>query len=149
MNKPRKRLPRKLSITLILLAVPVFVVSLGTFFNHVQDLLHDEAMKRSTSILNTTMQRVVNYMNTIQTAAKANAWLIEANFNPDSLQSISNRIVRYNGSVQSCSISTEPDVFPQYGRYFSVYSFNDGDTIITTYDTDYDYFSKQWYQTPR
>lgn len=149
MNKPRKRLPRKLSITLILLAVPVFVVSLGTFFNHVQDLLHDEAMKRSTSILNTTMQRVVNYMNTIQTAAKANAWLIEANFNPDSLQSISNRIVRYNGSVQSCSVSTEPDVFPQYGRYFSVYSFNDGDTIITTCDTDYDYFSKQWYQTPR
>lgn len=149
MNKPRKKLPRKLSITLILLAVPLFVVSLGTFFNHVNELQHDEAVKRSTSILNTTMQRVINYMNAIQTAAKTNAWLAEESFNPDSLQTITRRVVSYNPSVQGCTISTEPDTFTEYGHYFSAYSINDGDTIITTIDTEYDYYDKDWYQTAR
>ena len=147
MSKPRKSLPRKLSTILILLAAPLFVVLLGSFFSHVQELLHNEAMERSGSILNTTMQRVVNFKTAIETAGKSNAWLLEENFNPDSIQSISHRIVRLNPSLISCSVSTEPDAFPRYGRFFSVYSVNEGDTVLTMVEPEFEYFEKTWYQT--
>lgn len=142
----RNRLPRKLGLTLMLLAAPVFVVSLSSFFIHVQELLHSEAMERANSILNTTMQRVVNYMAAIETAAKSNAWLFEENFNPDSLQTLSHRIVSLNASLISSSVSTEPDVFPEYGRHFSVYSVNEGDTVMTILETDFEYFERKWYR---
>lgn len=146
MSKPRKSLPRRISITIMLLAMPLFVVSLGTFFSNVQQFLHDEAMEHSNSILKTTLQRVVNYMSGIENAANSNAWLLEENFDPDSLLAISRRIMILNPSMLSCSISTEPDVFPQCGRYFSVYSVNEGDTIITVREADFEYFERSWYQ---
>ena len=147
MSKPRKILPRKLTITLILLAAPLFLVSLGTFFNHVQELLHQEALERSNSILNTTMQRVVNYMKAVENAGRSNAWLLEENFDPASLQAMSRRIVQLNNSVLSCSVSTEPGALEETGSYFSVYSVKEGDTIITVRETDFDYYERAWYRT--
>lgn len=149
MDKPRKSLARKIGITILLLTAPLFVVSLGVFFKHVQAIMHKETMERSYSTLNTTMQRVVNYMSAVKNAAKSNVWLMEANFNPDSLQSLSRRIVTINQSVISCSVGTEPDVFPEYGSRFSVYSVNDGDTILTARESDYDYYERHWYQEPK
>ena len=82
-------------------------------------------------MLNTTVQRVRNYMTTIETATESNTWLVKENFHPDSLLSITRRIVMLNSHVNSCSITAAPDVLPQYGRYFSAYSVRQGDTIIT------------------
>ena len=145
--KFKRKLARRLSIILILLAVSVFVVSLSTAFRHSQELIHKEVMEHSVSVLNTSVQRVNNYIRTIETAAKSNVWLLNENFTPDSLQSISRHIVRLNKSVLSCSVSTEPDVFPECGRYFSVYSVNEGDTIITVREPDdFEYFQKKWYR---
>ena len=33
--------------------------------------------------------------------------------------------------IMSCSVSTVPDMFPKYGKRFSVYTVNEDDTIIT------------------
>ena len=147
-QKPKKgSLSKKIGITIVVLAVPIFVISLNSFYSQVRELLHREAVERSYSYLNTTMQRMVNYMNRVEMAARSNAWLLEENFNPDSLQVMSRRIVRLNPSVQSCSVSTEPDVFPEYGHYFSVYSVNEGDTIYTVSEPDFEYFERIWYKT--
>lgn len=147
-KQPKKaKLARKISIIIMVLAMPIFVLCINSFFSQANELLHREAVDSSNSHLNTTMQRVVNYMNMVETAAKANAWLLEDNFNPDSLQSLSRRIVWLNPSVLSCSVSTEPDVFPQVGHYFSVYTVNEGDTILTTLEPDFDYFERIWYKT--
>lgn len=145
MSKPS--LSKKLSRTLMLLAFPVLAVSMWSYYNHTQELIHNEALERSTSILNTTMQRVVRYMDAVETAAKSNVWLLEANFDPDSMYNISRRIVSLNPSVISCSVSAEPGTFPQVGRYYSVYSVNEGDTIISMVEPDYEYFEKAWYRT--
>ena len=111
-------LSKKLSRILILLAVPIFVLAINSFFSQAHGLLHQKAIDYTNSMLATTMQRVVNYMTAIETAGKSNVWLLESNFTPDSLQSLSHRIVRLNPSLLSCSVSTEPDVFPEYGHYF-------------------------------
>jgi signal transduction histidine kinase len=144
----RRTLSKRLSRSIMVLAIPLFVLALGVFYRHANVLLHKEAMERSTTILNTTMQLVENYLSTIKTAANANVAMMEDHFDPDSLQVISRRIVHLNRSVLSCSISTEPDVFPQVGKYFSVYSVNDGDSILTVLEPEFEYFEKNWYKKP-
>lgn len=147
MSKARRLLARKIGITLFLLAFPLFVLCLGTFFNRVQVLLHEKALERTTSILNTTMLEVAGFMNAVQTAANSNAWLVEENFTPEALQAMSRRIVTLNGSVYSCTISTEPNALPQSGHYFSVYTVNEGDTILTMLEPEFDYTDRVWYRS--
>lgn len=144
----RHTLSKKLSRSIMVLTVLLFVIALGAFYRYANDLIHKEAMERSSTILNATVQLVKNYLNTIETAANSNAWLLEENFNPDSLQVVSRRIVSLNKSVLSCSVSAEPDAFPEYGRYFSVYSVNEGDTVISVLEPEFEYFEKNWYKKP-
>ena len=148
MSKISCSLSRKLSINIILLAVPIFVLSLGIFYLQSRYLIRQEAIERSNSILRTVIQRVSNYMGSIEAPTNANAWLLEQHFTPDSLESISRRIVMLNPRILSCTVSIVPDMFPQYGRQFSVYTVNDDGKISTVRETDFNYFDKPWYKVP-
>ena len=145
-NNVRSSISKRLSRTILLLAVPLFVLSLGTFYQYAHELLHKEAIERSSIILSTTTQQVCNYLSKIETAAKSNVWMLENNFTPDSLPVISHRIVELNGSVLSCSVAAEPNTFPQYGENFSVYSVDDGDTVRTELESEFEYYEKNWYK---
>ena len=114
MSKIRSSLWRKLSINILLMAVPIFVLSVGIFYLQSRHLIRQEAMARSNSIVRSVIQRVSNYMYSIEASTKANAWLLEDNFCPDSLVSISQRVVRLNPHILSCSVITAPDMFPKY-----------------------------------
>jgi hypothetical protein len=53
--------------------MPVFILSLGIFYLQSRYLIHQEAMERSNSVLSTAIQRVSNFMNTIEnTTGKLN-----------------------------------------------------------------------------
>lgn len=147
MSKARRILAQKMGITLFLLAFPLFVLCLGTYFNRVQVLLHQKALERTSTILNTTMLDVNRYMNSVKTAAISNAWLAEEKFDPGTLLMLSRRIVTANPNTYSCTISTEPDVFPAAGRYFSAFSVNEGDTVLTMVEPDFDYTDRLWYRS--
>ena len=114
MSKIRSSLWRKLSINILLMAVPIFVLSVGIFYLQSRYLIRQVAMARSNSIVRSMIQRVSNYMYSIEASTKANAWLLEDNFCPDSLVSISQRVVRLNPHILSCSVITAPDMFPKY-----------------------------------
>ncbi len=142
----RQSLSTKLSISVMLTAVPVFVVSLGILYSFSSQFIKKEAAKRVAEVLNTSLQRTVKYLNTIETATISNAWLVTANMVPDSLLNYSRRVVELNAHVNGCSITTEPYFFPQYGKYFSAYSVRQGDTIVTVKEAAYDYHEKIWYK---
>ena len=148
MIKVRRSLSRELSLGIMLLAIPIFVVALGILFLQSRYLIHHEAMESSQSLLNTTLQRVQNYMQTVETAADANVWMLEENFEPQAIQAVSNRIVRLNGNVMSCSVYALPNMFPQYGEKFSVYTKRTGDTLATYCEPEYDYLEKLSYTKP-
>ena len=114
MSKTRISLWRKLSRSILLMAVPIFVLSVGIFYLQSRYLIRQVAMARSNSIVRSIIQRVSNYMYSIEASTKANAWLLEDNFCPDSLVSISQRVVRLNPHILSCSVITAPDMFPKY-----------------------------------
>lgn len=148
MGKISHKLSRKLSIGIMLLAVPIFVLSLGFFYYQSLRLIRQEAVKDSNSILQTTLMRVRGYMGSIETSTSANAWMLEEYFTPDSLESISRRIVALNPHVLSCSVCTTPEAMPQYQHGFSVYTIEEDGAITTTRETEYDYFDKVWYKAP-
>ena len=150
MNRPHVHhsLSSKLSLSILLLAIPIFLLSLGILFIQSRNIIKKVAMEHAKSLLNTTMQRLDRHMMAVETATDVNDWEITENLRPDSLLNLSRRVVSLNPHVDGCSISTEPEVFPQYGRYFSVYTVRETDTITSVIEEEYEYFDKIWYKTP-
>ena len=77
-------------------------------------------------------------------------WFVLRKLQPDSIMSFSRRILELNPDVDGCSISFEPNYFPDQGKYFSVYSSNEDGHIETEQEgsNDYDYFMMTWYKEP-
>ena len=147
MSKTSKKLSRRLSLGITLLAVPIFIGTLGILFLQSRRLIRLEAMERTNSILNKTMLDVRHFMNSIEVSTDANAWLLEENLTSDSIESISRRIMKMNPNILSFSVSTEPEVLPQFGPHFSVYTVRDANTINSYRETEYAYYDKLWYKT--
>ena len=145
----RRSLSWKLSLGILLMAVPIFLLSLGILYEESRNMVKKEAMEHANSVLNTTMQRLCRFMNIVETATDVNDWEVVENLQPDSLLSYSRYIVLLNSHIDGCSISTEPDMFPQYGRHFSAYTVRETDTVTTVVEEPYDYFDKVWYKTPQ
>ena len=147
MSKTSQKLSRRLSLGITLLAVPIFIGTLGILFLQSRRLIRLEAMERTNSILNKTMLDVRHFMNSIEVSTDANAWLLEENLTSDSIESISRRIMKMNPNILSFSVSTEPEVLPQFGPHFSVYTVRDANTINSYRETEYAYYDKLWYKT--
>ena len=145
----RKSFSAKLSLGLLLLAVPIFLLSLGVLFTQSRQMIRVAAVGRANSVLSVTTERIGRYLMTIETATNSSCWLIERSFEPDSILAFTNRIVRLNPHVDGCSVSAEPDMFPSEGRHFSAYTVREDDTITTVKEAEYEYFDRVWYKTPR
>ena len=144
----RQSLSWKLSLGILLMAIPIFGLAIGILFEQSREQVKKEATKHASSVLNTTMQRIHRYMNIVETATNINDWEVTANLNPDSILSYSRFIVLLNGHIDGCSISAEPNTFPEYGRHFSAYTVREEDTVTTVIEEPYEYFEKVWYKTP-
>ena len=131
MIKIRRHLSAKLSIGITLLAGYIFVVALGILFLYSQHLILQETEKHATSVLHTTTQRINSKMSLVENAINSNVWLMEANFRPDSLESIRRRIVWLNRTVNSCRITTDPDEIGKIKQGASFEITEQGDTIFT------------------
>ena len=142
----RQSLSWKLSLGILLMAIPIFMLALGILFVQSRNTVKREATKHAASVVNTTLQSITRYMNIVRTATDLTAWDVIANLHPDSILTYSNYVVALNGHIDGCSISLEPDIFPKYGRYFSVYTVRDSDTVRTVIEEEYEYFEKVWYK---
>lgn len=144
----RKSLSSELSLGILLLAVPIFVLSLGILFVQSRNQVKQEALEHANSVLNTTLQRVNRHFMAVETATNANSWYVNLHLQPDSVLSLTRRIVQFNPHVDGCSVSMEPNVFPEYGRYFSAYTIRKNDSLVTVVEEEYEYFQKAWYNSP-
>ncbi len=158
-----KKFSSKLSLTVLLLAAPIFFASLGILFTQSRRMIQKEAEGRVSNVLNYTIQRIGQFISSVETATNSNSKFITEQLEPDSLLALTRFIVTMNGSIEGCSISMEPYVFPSHGRHFSVYSLRERltpsatlppdtiiqDSIISIVEQEYDYFNKDWYSIPR
>lgn len=142
----RHSLPTKISLVMFFFTVLVF--ALVNSFSMVMSRrhFHTVAINNASEALSTVVARAERYLQSIETATNASAWLIEENFCPDSLLAYSRRMVQENALVSGCSISARPDLFPEFERYFSAYTVREKDTLITTIQDQYEYFEYDWYR---
>ena len=112
MDKPRKSLSTRLAMGILVAAIPIFLLSLGILFWQSRNFIREEAAERANSVLNTALQRVKTYMNTVETATNSNEWLATEDFRPERLLEVTSRILWLNRHVHGCSITAEPDMFP-------------------------------------
>ena len=148
-RKIRRSLSGKLIFSIVLLAVPIFVLSIGLLFLESRSNIKREATEHAMSRLNTAAYHVDRYLRIAETATNISTWIVEENFVPDSMLAISRRIVELNGNIDGCSIGAEPNMFPEFGRYCSAYTIRENDTITSVFEQPYEYFTRIWYANPR
>ena len=138
-----------LSIWVVLFAAVIFLASLGYLFYESRRTVYDEAVNRATQVLDNTVQRVNNILQRVEVAANNIDWLPTRHLDaPDSMFVYSHRLLQNNPDLNGCSIAFEPYYFKDRGKYFSAFSYNQGDTILTTQEGNdhYEYFVMDWYQ---
>lgn len=150
LNLIKRRLSLKLSFGITLFLVVIFIVSLGILFARSRQMVKEGAIARAEQELENMVERVNGAMNVVEAATNTAEWhLTDTQLVPDSILHYARRIVAMNPNFDGCSISMEPNYFPQIGRYFSVYAYHhQGDTIHAIIEKPYDYFDKVYYKTP-
>ena len=145
----KKSLATRLSIVLVFFTAVILIAALGFMFGVSRKAIRKEAVERATNQLENTTLRVTNILDRVEIAAKNTEWLINRHLNtPDSMFVYSRRILALDPTLNGCSIAFEPNYFPDRGRYFSAYSYNDNGVIETTQEGNehYEYFYMDWYQ---
>ena len=145
----RQSLPARLSLSVVLFAILIFLVVFGFMFRQSRVTVRNEAFSRAEQVLDNTVQRVNTILDRVETASENLAWLIPRHLDaPDSMFMYSRRLLEVNPELNGCSIAFEPYFFKGKGKYFSAYSLRTGDVIETTQEGNdhYDYFSMDWYQ---
>ena len=148
----RQSLSRKLSLWIVLFAALIFNVALGVMFTQSLKAVRQEAIDRATKELENTVLRVESILQRVEVATDNTDWLVLRHLDtPDSMFLYSRRILMNNPDLNGCSIAFEPYYFKDRGRYFSAYSYNDGEQIWTSQEGSdiYEYFYMDWYQTAK
>ena len=130
MNSLRRQLAAKLSIGITLLTIPIFVVALGILFLYSHHLLYQDTATHANNILQTTSQHLRSELGLVENAVNSNAWLMEENFRPDSLQSICHRLLRLNRTPVTCQVVTDSVEMSNIKLGFSVDTTANGDTLF-------------------
>ena len=145
----RRSFSAKVIMWVLLLAVPVFLASVGVLFWQSHKLIRAGAVDKASNVLACAMHRINRYLITTKTASHTNAWMVEQSLYPDSILAMTNRIATTNPYTDGCAISTEPGVIPQYPDGFMSVSFNTKDSVNTFIEPDHSYFQERWYSIPR
>ncbi len=141
-------LSTRIAIVILLLAIPLFITTIGVLFLEARQVIRHKAVGRAKSALNASMQRLDRNLIAVKTATEAYSWVLEEQLQPDSLLSISHKVVALNPHVDGCSVSAEPYLFPNIGRHYSVYTVREADSVETVVEEEYEYFQKTWYKLP-
>lgn len=146
-----RRLSLRLGLDIIVVVAAIFLVAVSYLFSISKDYLRQSAVNRATQILDNTGHRITDIMGEVETVADNMAWYVDGCMDPDSLIRDTREILLNHPHFHSCSISMEPFYFKQYGRYFSIYSVRDADTINTAQygSDDFQYFNQEWYSKPQ
>ena len=146
-----QHLKLKLGLAIVLIVTLIFSVSVDSLYSLFKNYIRESAVKRAAQILDNTALRIADVMGEVETATDNMAWYVDGCQDPDSLIRITREILAGNPHFNSCSISMEPNYFKRYGRYFSIYSVRDADTISTAQygSDDFQYFQQEWYMKPQ
>ena len=146
----RRSFALRLSLSIVVIATIVFVVSIGELFYRSRTANKKAAVAQATQVLNNVTQHMTALLSEVEVATHNTEWQVMENLQPDALLQLSRNIVELNPIFDGCSIAMEPDFFEEQGRFFSAYSSRTDDHIETEQEGNdsYYYFGMDWYSLP-
>ena len=148
----RSSLSARLSLEVVLFVAFIFVGAFTIMFTETRDVIKQEAWGKATQTLDGTVTHINNTLQRVEVASDNMLRVIEQNLDkPDSMFSFSRQVLVNNTELTGCSISFDPFYYKEKGRYFSAFSYNDGNSIQTEQEgTDnYQYHCMDWYLIPK
>lgn len=151
-KKLRSSLSTRISLWTVLFAAIVFNASILVVAMRSRNAVREEAIKGANRVLENTVLRTSYILEDVEDLANNLEWLVLREIdNPDAMLELSHQIVQNNTFLNGCSISFEPNFYPEKGRYFSAYSNNNGRYVYTMQEGSdkYQYFYLNWYMLPK
>ena len=147
----RQSFSARLSLWIVLFAALVFLAAQAYVSFVARKSVRAEAVKGASHVMDNTILRMSSIIEDVEIAADNLEWLVYRNLDsPDRLMEYSRSTVQGNSFLLGCSVSLEPYFFKGV-KYFSAYSYNSGDEVITVQEgaDDYQYFYMDWYLLPK
>ena len=141
------RLTRQGLLIIVTAAVILELTAIVQFY-YAQVGLRAEANLRAESELESTGLEIADVMDQAETAVRNTAWMVRFMLSqPDSLASMTVRLVENNPVIYGSTIALEPGYYPNRERLFSPYSSRkDGEVHTKMLGSDtYDYTEMEWY----
>ena len=151
-RKIQKSFATKLSFYVLLFVFLIFLITFWFLYFFTSRTIHESAENKAMSLLEITKLKIEDVFTTAKTIPQNVQWaIIEKGIEPDSLYSLTHQIIENNSYISGAAVAFEPYHFKDKGYYFSPYSYREGDKIGTMQlgNKDYDYFSMDWYATPK
>ena len=148
----RRSLSARLSVWTVLVVTAIFLAALTIMFTESRGHVRRDTLGVARLTLDGTVLHIDNTLRAVEVAANNMLRVIENNLDkPDKMLEYSRRILENNPDIDGCSISFEPFYYKEKGKYFSAYSYNNGDSIQTENEggNSYQYHTKDWYQKPK
>ncbi len=148
----RRSLSARLSVWTVLVVTAIFLAALSIMFTESRDHVRMDTLGKARQTLDGTVLHIDNTLHAVEVAANDMLKVIENNLDkPDKMFDYSRRVLENNPELNGCSISFEPFYYKDKGEYFSAYSYNNGDSIMTENEGSetYQYHTMDWYLIPK
>ncbi|MBQ3153050.1 MAG: SpoIIE family protein phosphatase [Bacteroidaceae bacterium] len=142
----------RLTLYILLTAATIFVITLLLSYYSAYSHVHSEAQEKAEVTLDNTILQIDNVLNSVETAVHNIAWLVPTALdNPEYMYSLTKKLIESNPYICGSAIAFEPFSFEDKGRFYSPYSYREGDSIVSKQlgTADYDYHYMDWYQIPK
>ncbi len=142
----------RISLYILLATGTIFLIAFIIFYHAARNLVQKEAEESGESSLSNTILQIDDVLHSVEVAVQNTAWLIPEHLDdPESMYTITRRLLEHNPIISGSAIAFEPDYFPREGNFFAPYAYRQGEQI--TYKQlgteNYDYHYMDWYQIPK
>ena len=152
MKKIRGSFSFRLSLYILCVSVPVFVLAFFSYFHSARKSVKAESIERAQVAMDNTILQIDQVLNSVETAVQNFSWLVADKLEqPDYMYVLTQQMLRSNPHVVGCAIAFEPSYYLEKGVMYSPYSYRDGNNIYSKQlgTKDYDYHYMDWYQIPK
>ena len=149
----QKSFSARLSLWVTLAVAAVLVATAIVTNILVRDGILREEKLRASSTLDNVEQRIDGVLIAVETAVKNHVgeigFFLHAPY--EEMYRITRMLLETNPAIVGSAIAFEPNYFAEHGRWFSPYSYRDGDTIRSKQlgNDSYEYHGMEWYTMPK
>ena len=150
-NLLMRSFPLRLSLVILVLVSVLFTATIVGNSRSARRYVQNESIERAQSALDNTILRINSVLHSVEITLNNLSWqVVESLNNPEKLYTITEHIIQSNDFISGSAIAFEPYYYEEMGRFYSPYSYRDGDAIRSKQlgTESYNYHLMDWYRLP-